>query len=217
MKTLKPATLIALLTAATVTAYADQTNLVENIQINLVGLLQGGTTTNRNTVTTSVNTTSLGNRQVIQALAAATGRTFSQNSRLVLITPLGGGDSSVEVRSGNIHVDVGGFFSLQTVSAAMTSSVTNTRNGNSSSVTYSIQHFVMQDSPFGQTVNTHFDLNGLGADFSANHSIPGPDNNLNMDVAGIGDRNGTPLVIQGSISISGQTLEVVATNDSGPS
>jgi len=97
MKTFKPTVAALLLAAATVTAQADTTNLIENIQIHLAGLAQGPTTTSRNTVTTSVDAANVETAQVIQSLAKATGQTFSKSSRLVLLTPLGGGDSSVQV------------------------------------------------------------------------------------------------------------------------
>jgi len=114
-----------------------------------------------------------------------------------------------------VEFDVSTFFSLQTVGAAVTSSTTNTKNGNTTSVTYSVQQFVLQDSYYGMTVNTHFNVSGLGTDVSANHPIPGPDNRLDVNVSGSGDRNGTPLVLEGSISVSGQTLQIVPTLGGG--
>jgi hypothetical protein len=215
MNTCKPAVAALLIAAATVTARADTTNLVENIQIHLTGLSQGSTTTSRNTVTTSVDAVNVETAQIIQSLAKATGQTFSKSSRLVLLTPLGGGDSSVQVWDGSVEFDVSTFFSLQTVGAPVTSSTTNTKNGNTTSDTYSVQQFVLQDSYFDLTLNTHFNVSGLGTDVSANHPIPGPDNRLDVNVSGSGDRNGTAVVLEGTVSVSGQTLQVVPTLSGG--
>jgi hypothetical protein len=208
MKTLKPAVAVTLLAAAMLTARADQTNLVENIRIRLTGLAQGATTTNQNSVVTSVETVNLDTRKIIEALGGAIGQNFSAGSQLVLLTPLGGGDSSVQIRDGTAEVNVSSFFSLEPTGAAVTASKTDTVNGKASQTTYSIQRFTLQDSVFG-SLTTHFDVSGLGTDFAANFAVPGSDNRLDVQVSGNGDRNGTPLVIQGSINISGQTLEVV--------
>ena len=213
MRVLKLAAAAATLMIGTVLAQADQTNLVENMHIRLYGLSQGGTTTNRSQVVTSVRVTVLDSRRVIQALGTATGNDFSRHSRLVLITPLNGEPSSVEVRDGDVKVDVTGFFVLEQTGPGVHSSVLNTRTGRSSRNLYSIQRFVLQDSPDFPALGTHFDVSGLAVDSSTNFPRPGPDNKLNISAAGNGDLNGVPLVIQGSVNISGQTLEVVPDED----
>jgi len=211
MRVLKLTAVAAMLVVGTILARADQTNLVENIQIRLNGLRQGSTSTNRTQVVTAVNAVVVDTRQVIQALGAATGNNFSSRSRLVLITPLDGvSSSSVQVRDGNNQVDVTGFFVLEQRGAGVHSSVLNTRTGRSTRTLYSIQRFALQDSPSYSGLNTHFDVSGLAIEFSANYPVPGPDNNLRIDVYGNGDRSGAPLVLEGTINISGQTLEVVS-------
>jgi len=211
MKVFKFAAMAALLVIVTAQTRAEQTNIVETIQIRLLGLQQGDTRTNRNQVVTSVDTTWLGTDRVIQSLAAATGNSFSRSSRLVLVTPMDGGTSSVEVRDGDLTVDVTGFFVLEQIGDSVTGSVLNLRSGHSTQTIHSVQHFVLQDAPGYPALNMHFDITGLGNDSSNDFRRRG--NGLNIFGSGAGDRNGASLVIQGSISVSGQTLEVVP--DSG--
>lgn len=213
MRVVKLTAVAAMLIAGAVLAQADQTNLVENMNIRLYGLWQGGTTTNRNQVVTQAHVTVLDSRQIIQALGAVTGNEFSRRSRLVLITPLNGNTSSMEVRDGDAKVDVTAFFVLEQTGPGVQSSVLNTRSGRSSRTLYSIQRLVLQDAPDVPALSMHFDVNGLAVDSSSNFPVPGPDNRMDISASGNGDRTGTPLVITGSVSISGQALEVVPGNN----
>ena len=213
MKTLKLAALAALLALGTAQGRADQTNLVENIHLNLFGLKQGDTRTNRNLVITSVDTVRLNNRAVIQALGDATANSFSRRSQLVLVTPLDGGVSSVEVRDGDTKTDVTSFFGLEQTGTSVTASVLNTRTGNSAQITYSIQRLVLQDAAGLPALAVHFDVSGLGTD--TDRTRRGPSSSLRIDAAGNGDSDGSPLVVQGSISVSGRTLEVVPDSGGG--
>ena len=213
MKAFRLAAMAALLVVGTATTHADQTNIVENIQFRLFGLQQGDTRTNRNLVVTSVDTTWLGTDDIVQALAEATGNSFSRRGRLVLVTPVDGGTSSVEVRDGDQSVDVTGFFVLEQLGDSVTGSVLNLRSGNSTQTIYSVQHIALQDAPGYSPLNVHFDISGLGNDTANDFRRRG--NGLTVFGAGSGDRNGAALVIQGSMIISGQTLEVVTDTDDG--
>jgi hypothetical protein len=211
MKVMKIAAMLALLALATTTqSRADHTNLVQTINLRLYGLKQGATTTNRSLVMTSVNTVRLDTRQVIQALAAATANTFSPTSRLALVTPLNGGSPSVQVRDGDVRVDVTGFFVLEQIGTSVTSGIVNTRTGASVQTTYSIQRLALREVEDPSALTVHFDVNGLAVDTTTtNIGRHWPGNGSTIDVTGTGDRHGAPLVIQGTISVIGNSLEIV--------
>ena len=212
-KALRLAAMATLLSAAVVQAQTYQTNLVQNLGIQIFGVKQGGTSTNGNLVFTSADMARVDTRQVIQALAAATANSFSSTGRLVLVTPLGGGNAAVQVRDGSTTVDVTSFFLLQPLSGSVTGSLLNTRTGRSVRTVYSIQRFALQDSDGFPALMLHFDVNGMAAQTSTINVNGGPGGDLNSNVAGTGDRNGNLLVLQGSINAFGHTVEVVL---SGP-
>nr|AUN37542.1 hypothetical protein [uncultured bacterium] len=206
MKTLKTIALTFALVTVISQVRADQTNFVQALQVRLQALKQGGTSTNRNVVTTSVNTEVINNRDITAALGPVTGNNFAPTARLVMVTPVGGGNSKVEVRDGNSKVDVTAFFVFEQVGAAVTQGTTNLRNGNSNHTTYSIQHLVLQDA-FGSALTLHFDVRGLSID-----NITRGDNGrleLNAEVSGSGDKNGAAMVLIGTVDITGGTTEVV--------
>ena len=208
MKTFKLAVLGAMALAFATQVHAQQTNLVQNLNIQLFGFSQGGTSTFPNTVVTNVNSVRVDTRQVIQALAAATANSFSSTSKLVVVTPLGGGNPSVQVRDGsNPPVDVTEFFDLEALSGSVNGSVVNTKSGHSVSVSYEIARFALQDA-VGASLNLHFDVNGVTTTTS---NVPPSAPQIpivNANVSGSGDRNGNLLILQGSIEILGRTLEV---------
>lgn len=200
-------TLAALAMTTAVSAWADQTNLVQELNIQLNGIKQGPTTTVRNQVITSLDYARVGTRQVVEALGTATGNTFSQSARLVVITPLGGGYSKVVVRDGGNSVDVSSFFDHTQQGGEVTSSVLNTRSNRGVTNVYGIQRFVLADSPVYGAVGIHFDVNGIAVDNSSTDaSAPGSE--TNADVVGSGDKAGTTVILQGTIRIRGHTLEV---------
>src|SRR5205814_709394 len=79
-------------------AKADHTNLVQNLNIRLTGITQGGSRTNGNVVTTSANNVSVGDNAVVNALGAATGNSFSSSAGLFAITELPDGATIIVVR-----------------------------------------------------------------------------------------------------------------------
>jgi hypothetical protein len=101
MNIVKLAAMAALISLGVSQARADQTNVVQNIGIQFRGVQPGGPVTNQFTVTTGIAPAKIDTRQVIQALGAGTANTFSGRARLVLVTPLGGGFSSIQVRDVN--------------------------------------------------------------------------------------------------------------------
>lgn len=211
MKTIKLAVLAVVSMAIAVQVQAQQTNLVQSFSIQLFGFSQGGSNKLGNLVSTNVNLVQVGTRQVIQALGAADSDTFSPLAKLVLVTPLNGGSPRVQVRdSNNQPVDVTDFFDMEALSDAVVGSVSNTKSGRGSSVTYEIGRFALQDA-HGETLSLHFNVDGI---VTGNSSSPlfGPaspqNSTVDANVMGSGDRNGNLLILQGSIEIFGRTLEV---------
>lgn len=212
MKTLKYAVLAVVAMAAVVRVQAAlQTNVVQTMSIQLFGVSQGAPFGFGGISGTNVNAVRVDTRQVIQALGTATGNTFSFGSRLVVVTPIDGGASQIQVRDGsNAPVDVTDYFNAQEISGSVDGSVTTRRT--STTVSYVIARFALHDIN-GQTVlPLHFDVNGFTTINSSTNSgfgTQGPTTDAN--VAGSGDRNGNLLILQGSVDIFGRTLEVVET------
>lgn len=209
MKALKLLT-TTLLALGVAQAYADQTNLVQNVSIQLLGVKEGRTVTNGSTVTTFVDTVRVDTRRVISAIGAATGYTFSLNSRLVLVTPQNGNSMTFEIRDGTAKVNVSQFFGYMQTSDSVTGSRVNTRTGRSFETKFSVQRLVLQNSDL--TLGLHFDVGGYASQFNVNDR-PGDD--VNIDASGAGDRDGETLILRGSIRILGHGLEVVPDNTGG--
>ncbi|HEX4264771.1 MAG TPA: hypothetical protein VH597_10570 [Verrucomicrobiae bacterium] len=208
MKTFKLAVMAAMAFGCIAQVNAQTTNLVQNLSIQLYGYAQGGTSKFQGTVETNINFVRVDTRQIIQALATATLNSFSSTSKLVVVTPLGGGSSSVQVRDGNRQpVDVTELFVLETSSGSVDGSIVNTRTGRGSSLSYEIARFALQDA-VGASLNLHFDVSGI-ATTSSNIAPSTPQiPTIDANVSGSGDRNGNLLILQGSVEIFGRTLEV---------
>ena len=210
MKSTKIAGITAALLLAAAQGYGDTTNVVQNLGVQLFGVTQGGTSTNRNLVVTTAGNVRVDTRRIIAALGAATANSFSVTSRLVLVTPLGGGNPSVQVRDGTTTVDVTGFFTYETLSGTVESSIVGLMSGRSLVTDYNIERLALQDGP--GSITLHFDVNGLATRVT-NGNRPAGD--VSIDVSGSGANNGKLILLQGSIFIRGQTLEVVPSDGSG--
>jgi hypothetical protein len=199
---------LALISFAAATARADQTNLVQNLNIQLVGLKQGPSVTNGNIVTTSTQSARVNTSDVINALETAVGTTFSREARLVAVTPLDGGFSSIEVRDGTNKTDVSPFFAHEQIGGSVGAGVLNTRTGRVSSSDFSVQEFVLRDNDFYPSLPIHFDVRGIAVESSSNAPSHGPGSELSADVTGTGDRNGDFLILTGTVTLRGHTLEI---------
>ena len=204
MKPLRLAAIAASLLLAAAPGYGDTTNVVQNLSIQLFGVTQGGTFTNRNLVVKTANNVRVDTRRVIAALGAATANSFSVTSRLVVVTPLGGGSPALQVRDGGNAVDVTEFFTHQTLSDTVESSITGLMSGRSFVTDYNIQRLALQDG--SSAIALHFDVNGLATTIT-NGNRPAGD--VTIEASGSGSNNGNLILLQGSIFIRGQTLEVV--------
>lgn len=199
----------AVLGAGTAQILADQTNVVQNLSIQLVSYKQGQTVTNRNIVDTSVDQARIGNRQVISELGTATGNSFSQAADLVVVTPMAGGNSSIQVRDGTTVVDVSTYFTYQMVSGSVSHSIANLKTGKSSGVEYSVQEFGLMDAPGLAPLTVHFDVRGVAVESWATGGALGTQNDLTAEVSGSGDDGGNVLILRGTVRVRGYSLEVV--------
>jgi len=209
----------ALFVVAALRTNADTTNLVQDVSIQLTGYRQGAPRTNSTSIIVGVDTTSVGNASVIAALGAATGNSFSTAARLVSVTPVAGGDSSVQVRDGGNTVDVTMFFSHQQFGDTLVTSTTVRKTGRTSESDFSVQRFALRDSGGFPALTLHFDVQGITENDDTSvggASTPGSD--ITGNVVGTGDRNGGFMIMQGFIGFHGHTLEVVSGDpgDGGP-
>jgi len=162
--------------------------------------------TTRFTVTTGLAPVYIDTRQVIQAIGTATANTFSGRAKLVLVTPLGGGYSSIQIRDGNNSVDVTSLFAHDQLSDFVSGSVSNAFSRNTVNLDYSIQRFALANRGSAM-LSLHFDVNGFATETSSG-GLPGV-SNLAIDVSGSGDLNGNLVILRGAIEVLGGKLEVV--------
>ncbi|MFO1475926.1 MAG: hypothetical protein U1F98_04660 [Verrucomicrobiota bacterium] len=213
MKALQIAALAAAAALLPAPSHADQTNLVQTLSVELMGVAQGPTVTNGGFVMTTTRYVPVDSRAIIAALRTATGTAFSPGSRLFVVTPLDGGDASIQVRDGTTTVDVTAYFAHETLSDTVQGSAWagNWRSRRVVNTEYNIQRLVLQDA--GAPVSLHFDVRGFAAQTSAGNA---PGGELDIRAAGTGSRNGTPLILQGFIVVRGQALEVTTSPGGGP-
>jgi len=214
--TMKITAMAALASLAAVQAWADQTNLVRNLDIQLVGVQQGETTTSKHITTTTVDKVRLDTSDVISAIGTAIGSTFSRDARLVVITPLTSGSIAFAIRDGGNSVDVSGFFVHNYLSDMVGRSTANSTTGRSSGSNYSLQAFGLQDVDGFQPLALHYSVSGVAVEDFSIPAIPGPSSELSADVSGTGDNAGALLILQGTVRVHGQTVEVVPGNATPP-
>jgi hypothetical protein len=188
---------------------ADQTNLVQGLYCHLTGVSQGTTQTNGNIARTSLSPPTVETHDVITVLGSATGNSFSDAAKLVLITPLAGSSPTIWVRDGTVSVEVTSFFEYEVKTGVVTSSVTNLKSGRSSSSDYSIQRLALVGAP-GANLAIHFDVQGIAAQNTLT-GVAGARTELNVFVTGFGDEPGKLLILEGSFRLQGSSLEVVST------
>ena len=186
----------------------DQTNLVQNLEFSLVGIAQGRTTTVKNVTTATVDTMKLATDDIITAIGSATGNNFSPQAELVVITPVPSGADTVAIRDGGKSVDVTVFFTQSPLSQMVGSYTYNSKTGKGKGTNYGIQQFTLQDSTGFQPLALHYTVSGTAVENVSVPEIPGPRAELRADVSGTGDSDGNLLIIQGTIRIFGQQVEV---------
>jgi hypothetical protein len=209
-RTMQLAALAAALSLAPLTLKADQTNLVQNLNISLTAYQQGGSVTKGKVTTTSLTKTTVATADVIAALGAATGNSFSSQAQLVFITTLPYGTTGIAVEDGTNSVDMSLFFVCNTLSDTVGRSTINVKNGKDTGSTYSISQFILQDSPFYPPLTLHYNLTGLTTQDYSNLADSNPRNKIDATVSGMGDSQGSFVLFQGTISTDDPTLVVVA-------
>jgi hypothetical protein len=215
MKNLLRTTITALmLTGVTQVALGQiQTDELLSLNFKLTALSQGGVVTNKNTVTTSVQTQTLTSADVVQALGASLGQPFSTNAGLFLLTPTNDLDAwTVQVRDGNLAVDVSGFFVHQAGNDVGSSSL-NTKTGAANNVDYSADNFVVQDQGGFPSLGLHLSLSGLTRTTSkttvSHGAVVSVVDKISAQVSGNGDSQGNPVVLSGTVTAVGLGQETV--------
>jgi len=193
---------------------AQQVDAVLNINIQLNTVSQGPVTTVGSTTQSRVVYSSITTRDVIRALGAAEGTTFSRQAKLVLLTPTNNLDLwTVQVRDGSRKVDVTGFFVHQAGSAEVDGAWVNNRNGNAGENDYSLDAFALQDPGAFQPLGIHFAVSGLTVTSQQGivrrGQITGQTSRISARVSGAGDVQGNLILIEGNISAEGSGTETV--------
>ena len=197
-------------------AAGPTTNLVQNINLKLTVYTEEDTTTNGSVVTTPVLKLSRSTKDIIQLLGEATTNAFSPSAKLVLVSPLEDGDSSIIVQDGATQVDVSDFFSYdQTSSGDVHGSISNTVSKVEKETDYNIVEFSMHDHGAFK-LGAHFDAAGLATVKSStivkSGTVLGKSHQVAANLAGEGDFTddlGTHyIIVQVSITITGNTVVV---------
>jgi len=83
---------------------------------------------------------------------------------------------------------------------------------------FSIQRFALHDVGGYPPLTLHWDVQGLAEESdSSTGGVSSPGSDLRVSVLGTGDRNGSFLILQGTISVLGHDTEVVPEDgDGGP-
>lgn len=187
--------------------------LILNIQLNTVS--QGPTSSARGIVQSQVQTSEITSRDVIQALGAVTGNTFSRRARLTLLTPTNNLENwTVQIRDGSNVVDVTGFFGHQPGGASVGSAWVVTRTGEAGGTSYSIDGFALQDQAGFAPLSLHFSVSGLTITTETGvinraGRVSSRTDRIVGQVSGTGDAQGALLLIQGTISAEGVGTETV--------
>lgn len=129
-----------------------------------------------------------------------------------MVTPLSGGNSAIVVRDGAASVDVSAFFVYEVKSGVVTTAQVSLKTGRGNSSNYSIQRLALVDSPAHAPLTLHFEVQGVATETSL--MLPNAPTRTELDagVVGWGDQAGNLLLLQGSFSIHGNSLEVVPDN-----
>jgi hypothetical protein len=210
---LRHLTLASLFAFGLTTASADQTNRVQNFDVQLYGLKQGRTSTTGNITTVRAEPVTIGTDKIIASLGQASGITFSKAARLVLVTPLEGTYSRVVIRDGTSSWDVTEFFAFEGTGGDVTASMTNARTKATSSEDYHILSLNIRDSSSLRSP-LHFDVRGIAVTSSQSAPNGVPTTETTLEASGTGDQSGQFLILQGVIRIHGHRLEVVPSDGS---
>jgi hypothetical protein len=209
-------TLLAVASVAGVNA--AETNLVQSLNFKFTAWSQGSTTTNKNIVSVSASKQTIVTKDVIGWLGTATTNNFT-NGQLLVINQFDApiSNNRIVVRTkmpATNDVDVSGFFGRFAYGATVNNySYNNTNNSVNSGTYYGYWGFYLLSDTNYPLLPATFQTSGMGID-SVNNLV-GKNNMRGLydqfsiaDAAGVGQLNGQPFIIFGSITITGKTLEV---------
>jgi hypothetical protein len=204
-----------ILACGTVQVRSDQTNLIQTLDLQLFGMEQGDTVTDGNFAMAMPVTETVGTSQVIAALGAATGKSFSRAAEITVTTLLPDGPPSFTVSDGGALTDVSGFFTYQQLGDSVENWLLNLKTGKAFWTTYSIGQLTLQDCLGYAPLKLHFALTGMAVE-----SLPGPSplrpgDGLTATGVGLGDLNGNSMILQGTFAFRGYTLVVLPGGGAG--
>ncbi len=204
-KTIKFATLAALAALGVAPANA-QSNLVQNLNIQLTGFVQGQDAMGN----LLAKPTSISTKDIIQkVLGPALGMTFSTSAKLLVITPLSTNEPvtfKIVVQDGMpaVRTDVSAYFAETEKGDAVETSTVNAL-GMVRATDYSILEFTLT------AAQGDFDVQGVTTVTTASvvraGKIIGESTQLTAKVAGTGHITGNFAVVQGTIMVVGNKLE----------
>jgi hypothetical protein len=193
--------------------HAAQTNLIQNISLLITSYSQGSSITNGTVVTTTMPKTKLTTLNVIQALGASTGDTFSSTAKLLLVSPLPAGPASIVVKDGTNVVDVTGYFVNQLRSETVESSIVDLATGKTLALSRNVQRFMLQDLGGFPDLTLHFDARGLTTTktktlVNGQGVVIGEAQQVFAILFGDGDKDDVYGVMQVLIKVVGTTVEI---------
>lgn len=209
--------MVGLLCLGALKAGAATTNLVQTINMAITAYAEGDTTTNGAVVTTPVLKMKASVKDIIQLLGDATTNTFSAKAKLLLITPLPDGESSIVVEDGTNRVDVSDFFDAEDQGEGVGSTTVNTLTGIGKATHYRMFELELRDNG-SQVLEVHFRVAGLSTIKSATIGKPGAvigmSHSVSAVLAGTGDftddLGGTQeMIVQMTLTTIGTKTEVV--------
>lgn len=224
MNPFKMAAMVALFAVGAAQAQTSQTNLVQNLSIQLSAVEQAGPVAvplsdriweqrpgNPFPPLISVAVT-VDTRQIIQSLGAATTNTFSSGSKLFFITPMDGSTPFIQVRDGSATVDVTKFFSLQTMSEVIRNSSIRQNSTRVTETDSSIRQLALRNSSGYPALAVQFVVSGFATVTSTSpDGIAFQPRDTFINASGTGTNSGQYLVLHGFIRLFGTRLEVVTT------
>ena len=196
----------------------SQTDEVLLLNLQLGAISQGPATSTKNEMVLHVQTSQITSRDVIKALGASTGNSFTSHAKLELLTPTNNLENwSVQIQDGTRLVDVSGFFVHQPGSASVSSAFLVNRTGDAGDVEYSIDNFSLVDQPGFPPLSLHFSVSGLTVTsetgvVNRKGQVVGQVDSISGQVSGTGDANGAVLIIQGSVDANGTGTQTITTS-----
>ena len=214
MKILKLTYLIALAFLGTSALEAAQTNLVQTLNVDLASFSQGPVVTNGNIINSTLYTSRISNRDIIQALGTATTNSFSPHAALLVIKPLPDGDLNVVIRDGTNSLEVTRFFAHDRADTTAVRGRVNTVTGIASGSEYSLHSLSLKDAVGAPPLTIHFEVSGLTrATFVSLLNDSGKSLGTAYEysavMSGTGDVNGKDSLFEGGISGKGRKIEIV--------